>query len=97
MDSEKINLVVVTSVIYPFHSSIYSPNERLKQLTDLTISSIYKKIPNPYIVVLEGSILTKEDIAKLKESKIHNLLYFDISNLHKSIGEATLILNYLAI
>ena len=95
MDSEKINLVVVTSVIYPFHSSIYSPNERLKQLTDLTISSIYKKIPNPYIVVLEGSVLTKGEIAKLKESKIHNLLYFDIKNLHKSIGEATLILNYL--
>lgn len=95
MDSEKINLVIVTSVTYPFHSSIYSPNERLNQLTDLTIKSVYKKIPNPYIVVLEGSRLTKGDITKLKDSKIHNLLYYDISNLHKSIGEATLILNYL--
>lgn len=95
MDSEKINLVIVTSVTHPFHSSIYSPNERLDQLIDLTIKSIYKKIPNPYIVVLEGSRLVKEDITKLKNSKIHNLLYYDVSNLHKSAGEATLILNYL--
>lgn len=94
MDSQKINLVVITSVIHNYHPSIYSAQERLEQLINQTIKSIKEKIPNPYIVVLEGSHLSEEQKNVLKNSKIDGLFYFDVNGYTKSGGELLLLLNY---
>lgn len=94
MEIEKLNLFLITSVINPFHESIYSAEDRLKQLTNNTIRSIKNKIPKCHIVVIEGSKLSIEQIKKLKNSGINELLFFDVNNLTKNDGELSLLLNY---
>ena len=93
----KKNLVLITSVINvnSNNDSIYTSDERLDQTINLTIKSVKEKIPNPYIVVLEGSKISKEDILKYKNSKIDELLFIDITGLNKSYGELKLISQYL--
>jgi hypothetical protein len=94
MEAENINLVIITSVIHFYHPSVYSPEERLFQLTNKTIKSIKEKIPNPYIVVLEGGKLNKQEKNILKQSKIDELLHHDVSTYNKSGGELMLLGNY---
>lgn len=93
-NKNSINLVVITSAINPFDISMYSSEERIDQLVNKTIPSIRKKIPNSHIVVIEGSVLSKEQILKLKNTKIENLLYTDVKDLKKSYGELILLLNF---
>lgn len=94
MDSKKINLIVITSVIHNYHPSVYSSEQRLDQLINNTIKSIKNKVPDPYIVVLEGSALNDTEKKVLKESKIDGLFYFDVNGYTKSGGELLLLLNY---
>lgn len=94
MDAKKINLIVVTSVIHNYHPSIYSCEQRLDQLINKTIKSIKNKVPNPYIIVLEGSALEEKEKNALKESKIDGLFHFDVKGYTKSGGELLLLLNY---
>jgi hypothetical protein len=94
METKNINLVVITSVIHNYHPSIYSAQERFEQLINQTIKSIQDKIPNPYIVVLEGSHLNQDEKNILKNSKIDGLFYFDVNGYNKSGGELLLLLNY---
>ena len=89
-----INLVVVTSVINAYNVSIYNSNERLDQLINKTIFSIRKRIPDSYIVVIEGSFLSEYQKKALKESNIDSLIYVDIKNHNKSSGELSLLLNF---
>lgn len=93
----KKNLVLITSVINVNSNidSVYTSEQRLNQTIQLTINSIKEKIPNPYIVVLEGSKISKDDVLKFKNSKINELVYIDIAGLNKSYGELTLISEYL--
>jgi hypothetical protein len=95
METKNINLVIVTSVTTPFLPSVFTAKERFDQLTNLTIPSIQKKIPNLHLVVLEGNLLTDSQKAKLKELGVNELLHFNIRNCEKSYGEATLIFSYL--
>jgi len=87
------NLVLITSVVRPIKSnSVYSENERFSQLL-ISIDSIKKKIPNSYIIVLEGS--SHQDHMKyyiLKSGA--NIFYFDVTNLDKQYGESNLLYNF---
>lgn len=94
METKNVNLVVVTSVIHYYHPSVYSPEERLFQLVNKTIKTIKEKIPNSYIVILEGGNLNKEEKNILKNAKVDELLYHDVSKYNKSGGELMLLKNY---
>lgn len=95
MEAENINLVIITSVTQPFLPSVYKTEERFKQLTELTIPSIKEKIPNAYLVIIEGNKLSVEQKQILKKLNVDELLYFDIKGYDKSYGEAALIVKYL--
>lgn len=95
MEAENINLVIVTSVVQPFLPSLYNSEERFRQLTELTIPSVQRKIPNAYLVVVEGSKISIDQKEKLKNLGINELLYFDVQGYDKSYGETTLIVKYL--
>jgi hypothetical protein len=86
------NLVVITSVINNFLYSVYNPEQRLEQTID-SINSIYNKIPNPYVVLLEGSELSNIQNQILK-NKVNEIYKINISGLHKSLGELTLLKTY---
>jgi hypothetical protein len=103
------NIVLVTSVIYVSENplsyvdvrSIYNSETRIEQTLN-TIISIKKTIPNYYIVMIEGSKLSKD----LKERFIKEVNEFidvaDYKNVNKAIngpskglGEVELLLAYL--
>lgn len=89
-----MNIVLITSVINEYSKSIFTPVQRLEQLTDLTIPSIRKKIPNSYIVILEGSALSIDDKNILNDN-CDELITFNVIGLDKSLGELNLIYKYL--
>ena len=105
--NNKKNLVLITSVINivktPFNvgvRSVYSQQDRFDQ-TLYTIKSIKNYIPNPYIVLLEGSDLTKEQIDKINEVGCDQI-YMVSKNIRehidgpcKSVGELYILLDYL--
>lgn len=89
-----MNIVIVTSVINA-EQSFFSNEERLNQLVNKTIPSILDKIPNPYIVLLEGSILTDNQLLILNKLKINEIHYYKTYNCEKSLGEVILISSFL--
>jgi hypothetical protein len=88
-----LNLVIITSVINAFVPSVYSSGERLEQ-TLRSIQTVKDKIPNCYIVLLEGSELN-EDQSIILQNKTDELSYINVSGLPKSVGELTLLDSYL--
>ena len=104
---QKQNLVLITSVIHTIDKplsygprSVISHEERFEQTIN-TILSIKKYIPNPYIVIIEGSVLTEKekqhfynagcDIIHDVSSKLKDY----INSPHKSVAEVHLILDYI--
>lgn len=83
-------LFMVTSVVDTFESSVFDSNTRYLQ-TVHSIQTIYSKVPDAIVVVIEAS-----------SRKIHFdnvIMYYptvNISNLSKTIGEATLLQNFLS-
>lgn len=88
-----MNLVLVTSVINA-RDSFFSSEERLKQTIEFTIPSIRKKIPNSYVVILEGSNVSDEQKNKL-EKICDEIFYIDLGGLDKQSGEINLLYKYL--
>lgn len=102
------NLVLITSVIHTVNAplsysdsrSVYKHSTRLEQ-TIKTIESVIKYIPDPYIVLIEGSDLTSEEEKTLINSglnKIHKVspqIKELINSPHKSVGEVNILLDYL--
>lgn len=88
-----MNLVLVTSVINA-KDSCFSSEERLKQTIELTIPSIKKKIPNSYVVILEGSNVSDEQKDKL-EKYCDEIFYVNLGGLDKQYGEINLLYKYL--
>ena len=88
-----MNVVLVTSVINA-KDSCFSSEERLKQTIELTIPSIKKKIPNSYVVILEGSNVSDEQKNKL-EKVCDEIFYVDLGGLDKQSGEINLLYKYL--
>jgi len=89
-----MHLFVVTSVIYTYQASVFSPMKRLEQLIN-TFDSIYSKMQGQqiYIVLIEGSMLSRGEIKVL--SKYVNYIHFtNVLNFPKSMGEASLLKSY---
>lgn len=90
-----MNLVLITSCIHQYSGfSFYDSDTRLNQLVELTINSVKKKIPNSYIVILEGSELSKKQNEILKNNS-DQLFLCNVKGLDKSSGELSLIYNFL--
>lgn len=87
-------LFLVTSVIYvpasvnPWQSTIYSPTDRYDQTLE-TIRTIREKVPFARVVVLEGSA------QKVCFETADETIHFPVHKLEKSVGEATLLRNFL--
>lgn len=94
MEAQNINLVVVTSVTHPHLPSVYTAKDRFDQLTKLTIPSIKEKIPNYYLVVIEGNNLSLEERQKLIDLGVKQILFLNLKNFQKSYGELFLLNNY---
>lgn len=88
-----MHLVVVTNVVRPPHWNVYSVQERLEH-TRWTLESIMRKIPNSYIVMLEGGSSTEEDRWMWLDQGATEVFVIDVMGKHKSIGEAMMLLTY---
>lgn len=90
-----MNVILVTSMLRPVNDmTLFSTNERIDQ-TFKTISTIREKIPNSYIVMIEGGQINnseEEQFIKL----VDYLFKTDVRHLPKSPGEATLLHTYLS-
>jgi hypothetical protein len=84
------NLVIVTSYIKTTSLSLFTWQERLRDVKR-TIESVKAKIPNPYIVLAEGSDI---DVNELKQLNV-DYIYTNLNTFPKSIGELTLLFGYL--
>lgn len=99
----KKNLVLITSVIntvasplaYANVRSVFSKEDRIQQ-TKFTIQSVRKKIPNSYIVIIEGSEIDIEEFDNLVDN-----IYFVSSETKtfingklKGLGETAQLLDY---
>ena len=85
MDSK--NIVIITSCMISNENSGFSKEERFNQ-TLQTIKSVKEKIPNNFIILLEGSNFKYN-------YGIDYYFYYDVSKFKKSQGEAILIYNCL--
>ena len=96
------NLVIISSKIitsnfkfsYVANRSIYSPEQRFPQTLE-TIGSIRKYIPNSYIVLIDNSLISQEQIILLK-NKVEILInittdvklnYYTNESPYKALGE----------
>lgn len=93
-NAEGINLFLVTSVVNAKKKSVYTPDERLEQLIELTLRTIKAKVPSCYIVVMEGSKLTSEQSARIRQAGADELYHLDVNGRKKSLGELALISGY---
>lgn len=89
-----MNIIVVTSMIIPImDNTIFSKKERIEQTID-TVLSIKNKIPNRYIIIIEGSRIDQTEFKNSFESLVNYIYFCDVSNLRKSQGEITLLYEY---
>ena len=91
-----MNVVLITSVI---KNAILSPylneEERLEQ-TRVSINTVKSKIPNAYIVIIEGSPLDDDLYNKFIDFGANEVFYASVEGLGKSAGELTLLCSYLS-
>jgi hypothetical protein len=83
-----MHLVVITSVVSPVPElapNVFSSQERFDQLL-VSIQSVVRKIPDPIIVVLEGSPYTHEQTLAVKSVGANYIFYTDTYD--KKVGEA---------
>jgi len=88
-----MNLVIITSVINS-KKNFFSNEERFEQLIYKTIPSILNKIPNCYLVLLEGSRINNEQMNILKKLT-NEIVQYETFEFEKSYGELSLISSYL--
>lgn len=109
MDNKQYNLVVICSAIitnnlplaYTPTRSHFTHQQRFEQTLN-TIESIKNKIPNAFIVLVEGTQLPQNMFNELniRVNYIHQVhlipeVYQHINGPHKGVGEATSLLSYL--
>ena len=101
-EARGINLVLVPSVVRKPVFSVFPEEERLAQLLE-TIKSAKEKIPESYIVVLEGGEKNKEDAASMIGAGADCVFSYELEkngktlqnwNRSKSYGEMTLFLQF---
>lgn len=104
-----MNLVVVVSAIvtsqeplaYTSTRSAFTPSERFTQ-TLKTIERLYLKVPNAYIVLAEGTVLTDDMLTCLREkvdylhpAYLEDFVKNNVQGPHKGLGEASTLYSYL--
>lgn len=89
-----MHVVLVTSMLRPINDrTIFSTSQRIEQ-TYNTIATIRQKIPNNYIVMIEGGDMNENEQQEF--SKLVDFLFrTDVKHLPKSPGEGTLLHRYL--
>ena len=91
---DNIHLVLITSVLKPkIEKNVYTEEQRFSQLLE-TIMSVKKKIPNYYIVIIEGtpySEYQKKIILKMG----CNIFYVNVDNFNKQFGEVFLLRTFV--
>lgn len=92
MAKPQINLVVITSVVHCGAASVFTSDERFDQLFP-SISSVQSKIPNAYLVILEGSVLTQEQMTKLQKTGAQVFLH-NVQRLPKQYGEIAILRSF---
>lgn len=81
-----MHLIAITSVVDPVAApNIFSPGERFDQLLK-SIQSVVSKIPDPIIVVIEGSAYTHEQRRAVLHAGAHHIFHTNTHNKH--VGEA---------
>lgn len=98
-----MNLVLIPSVVRnPVMSPFMTESERLKQLLQ-TIKTCREKIPDHYIVVMEGGTANEDDAKEMKVAGAVDVFNYDLAknnkrlrdpNRSKSYGEMTMFLEY---
>lgn len=89
-----MHVVIITSMLRPVRDhTVFSTNQR-KEQTLHTISTVKEKIPECYIVMIEGGYM--DDIEELQFTNLVDYLFrTDVTHYPKSPGEATLLHRYL--
>lgn len=73
-----MNTVIITNAVHTFkRDCVYTAEQRLDQLVTYTIPSIHKYINNPFIILVENSVVSQEE-----EKVLHSLC-----NLYINTGE----------
>jgi len=87
---------MITSVIHLHNRSlsVFNEKERYEQLFK-TIESVKEKIPNVYIVLLEGSEMTEDEKREIETSGVNNIVIENVAHLDKQQGEIHLLLSFL--
>lgn len=104
-EKKSINLVIVTSVIHTTNKpltyssvrSVFTPEDRINQTIN-TFKTIREKIPNSFIVLVEGSSLENNE----KNNLVSNVDAFfqckDLENINsslKGLGETSMVREFL--
>jgi hypothetical protein len=77
-----------------------NPEERFKQTLN-TVASVKERIPNPYIVLIEGSELMEAEETELYQAGCDEVFHSSLSireaiiGPNKSVGEVKMILDYV--
>lgn len=104
-NKKSINLVMVTSVIHTANKpltyssvrSVFTPEDRINQTLN-TFKTIREKIPNSFIVLVEGSSLNDTEKNKLVSNVDDFFQCNDIENINsslKGLGETSMIREFL--
>jgi hypothetical protein len=89
-----MHLVLITSVVNPLASvSVFSRDERFSQLLE-SVDSVRARIPDAFVVVLEGGEYTEADVAALRERGAF-VFFHSVNRVHKQRGEASLLHAFL--
>jgi hypothetical protein len=73
--------------------TIFSTEERFQQLND-SIRSVRGKIPECFVVVLEGSSYTDDQIKSVMQSGAHEIVHTNVDGCDKQAGESSLLRTY---
>ena len=88
---ENMHLIVITSVVRPKNApSVFSAEERFDQLLD-SIKGATCKVPDCFVVVIEGSSYTDDQVRAVMESGAHHIAHVNVDAYAKSLGEVMLL------
>ena len=86
-----MHLIVITSVIRPKNAaSVFSTEERFQQLLG-SLQSANTNIPDCFIVVIEGSSYTDDQVKAVMEAGAHQIAHVNVDAYAKSAGEIMLL------
>ena len=88
------NLVVITSVIRSPKESFHITEETRLEQTIKTIVTIKEKIPNPYIVLIEGGPVNDNDKNLLVSAGVNDYSFYDVSQYSRSGGELKMLCSF---